>query len=130
MPEKMKILVPKRRIITALEFSDESPKTVKAILKALPLKSKFDRWGDEALFSVPVKERLEPNARTDVEVGEVGYWPSGPSICIFFGPTPVSTDENPKAYSSVNVIGRIIDVDPKIFSAVEDGDEVRLEKFK
>jgi len=130
MAEKMKIVVPKRKITAILEFSEESPKTVKAILKALPIKGKFDRWGDEALFGVPVKEKLEPNARSDVEIGEVGYWDVDPSICIFFGPTPVSVDENPKAYSPINVIGRIIDADPKIFSVVEDGDEVRLEKFK
>jgi len=130
MPEKMKILVPKRKITAILEFSDESPKTVKAILKVLPIKGKFDRWGDEALFRVPIKEKLESNARTDVEIGEIGYWDVEPSLCIFFGPTPISTNENPKAYSPVNVIGKIIDVDPKIFSAVEDGDEVRLEKFK
>ena len=131
MPEKMKILVPKRKITATLEFLDESPKTVKKLLAALPLKGKLDRWGDEALFGVPVvKEQLEPKARTAVEVGEVGYWDVEPSICIFFGPTPVSTDEKPKAYSPVNVIGKIIDVDPKIFSAVEDGDEVRLVKIK
>ena len=130
MTEKMKILVPKRKITATLEFSGESPKTVKALLKALPIKGKFDRWGDEALFGVPVKEQLEPNARMNVEIGEVGYWDVEPSICIFFGPTPVSTDDKPKAYSPVNVIGKIIDVDPKLFSAVQDGDEVKLEKIK
>ena len=126
----MKILVPKRKITATLEFSNESPKTVKALLNALPIKGKFDRWGDEVLFGVPIKEKLELKARTAVEVGEVGFWDVKPSICIFFGPTPVSTDEKPKAYSPVNVIGKIIDVDPKIFAAVEDGDEVKLEKFK
>ena len=131
MTEKMKILVPKRKITATLEFSDESPKTVKALLKALPIKGKLDRWGDEALFGVPmVEEQLEPKARTAVEVGEVGYWDVEPSICIFFGPTPVSTDFKPKAYSPVNVVGKIIDVDPKLFAAVQDGDEVRLEKVK
>lgn len=131
MTEKIKILVPKRKISATLEISNESPKTVKKILAALPVKGKLDRWGDEALFGVPtVKEQLEPKARTAVEVGEVGYWDVDPSICIFFGPTPVSTDEKPKAYSPVNVLGKITDVDPKIFSAVEDGDEVRLEKVK
>jgi len=131
MPEKMKILVPKRKISATLEISNESPKTVKKLIAALPIKGKLDRWGDEALFSVPVvKEQLEPKARTAVEVGEVGYWDVEPSICIFFGPTPVSTDEKPKAYSPVNVIGKIIDIDPKIFAAIEDGDEVKLEKFK
>jgi hypothetical protein len=130
MPEKVKILVPKRKIAAILEFSDESPKTVKALFNALPIKGKFDRWGDEVLFGVPIKEKLEPKARTAVEVGEVGYWDVNPSICIFFGPTPVSTDDKPKAYSPVNVLGKIIDIDPKIFSVVEDGDEVRLEKIK
>jgi uncharacterized protein len=131
MPEKIKILVPKRKISATLEISSESPKTVNKLLAALPVRGKIDRWGDEALFGVPaVKEQLEPKARTAVEVGEVGYWNVNPSICIFFGPTPVSTDDKPKAYSPVDALGKIIDVDPKIFSAVEDGDEVRLERVK
>ncbi len=128
MVEKIKVSVPTRNITAILECSNESPKTVKALLKALPIKSTFNRWGDEALFDVTFNEKLEPKARIDMSVGEVAFWPEGPSICIFFGPTPVSTDDKPKAYSPVNVLGKIIKPAPKIFSAVEDGDDVILEK--
>jgi hypothetical protein len=129
MVEKIKIIVSKRDIIATFELSNESPKTIETLLKALPIKSTFNRWGDEALFDVIFNEKLERNARTNMNIGEVAFWPEGPSICIFFGPTPVSTNDQPKAYSPVNVIGKIIDSNPKIFQAVEDGDTVILEKI-
>ena len=50
---------------------------------------------------------LEPDARADVAVGNLAYWPAGPAFCIFFGPTPVSTGDQPRAYSPVNVFGRV-----------------------
>ena len=49
-----------------------------------------------------------PDARTEVEVGELGYWPVGRAFCIFFGPTPVSTGNQPRAYSPVNILGRVL----------------------
>jgi len=129
MDKQMRIRVPSRKITAIIEFSNESPNTVKALIKALPIQSTLDRWGDEALFRVPIEVKLESNARVDVEVGEIGYWDVEPSICIFFGPTPVSTTEKPKAYSPVNVLGKIIDVDPRVFSIVEDGDKVIIENI-
>ena len=48
-----------------------------------------------------------PEARELMEVGEVAIWPPGSALCIFFGPTPASTGEEPRAASKVNPIGRI-----------------------
>lgn len=42
-------------------------------------------------------------------MGDVGYWPSGNALCLFFGPTPASVDEKPKAASPVTVVGRIVE---------------------
>jgi hypothetical protein len=58
-------------------------------------------------------------------VGELGYWPVGHAFCVFFGPTPVSTDERPRAYSPVNVLGRVLG-DATRFRAVQSGEQVRL----
>jgi hypothetical protein len=42
-----------------------------------------------------------------MEVGEIAYWPPGKALCIFFGRTPASTDERPRAASPVIPIGRV-----------------------
>jgi hypothetical protein len=62
-------------------------------------------------------------------VGELGYWPVGQAFCIFFGPTPVSTDERPRAYSPVNVIGRVHG-DATLFKLIRDGDLVRIDRLE
>ena len=58
-------------------------------------------------------------------MGELGYWPVGAAFCIFFGPTPVSIDERPRAYSPVNVFGRTLG-DAAVFKKVEQGAKVRV----
>jgi len=39
---------------------------------------------------------------------DVAYWPEGNALCLFYGPTPISKDEQILAYSPVNIVGRII----------------------
>ena len=94
--------------------------TAKKIFEALPLESSASIWGDEIYFDIPLNIAPEPEARADVEVGDLAYWPAGPAFCIFFGPTPVSTGDQPRAYSPVNVFGRIIG-DAKQFKGVSSG---------
>ncbi len=101
---------------------NDSP-TAQQLWQALPIEGKANRWGDEIYFEISVKDGQEPNAREQVEVGELGYWPVGHAFCIFFGPTPVSTDERPRAYSPVNIVGRVTD-DATQFRAVKDGTRV------
>jgi len=103
---------------------NDSP-TAQQIWQALPIEGKANRWGDEIYFEIPVKANQEPDAREQVEVGELGYWPVGHAFCIFFGPTPVSTDERPRAYSPVNILGRVIG-DATRFRAVKDGMRVQI----
>ena len=82
--------------------------TANKILEALPLESSANVWGDEIYFDIPLNLAPEPDARAEVEVGDLAYWPAGPAFCIFFGPTPVSTGDQPRAYSPVNVFGRVL----------------------
>jgi hypothetical protein len=107
---------------------NESP-TAQEIWKKLPLEGRANAWGDEIYFEVPVVMDQETDARAEVEVGELGYWPVGQAFCIFFGPTPVSTDERPRAYSPVNVIGRV-QGDARLFKLVRDGDLVRIDRLE
>ena len=97
-----------------------------AIYDSLPIRSTANTWGDEVYFDIPVECGLQSDAREDVSVGELGYWPTGQAFCIFFGPTPASGgDSAPRAASKVNPIGQIIG-DPALFQAVRDGDEVNI----
>lgn len=105
---------------------DKNPETAKAILAELPLKSEARRWGDEVYFRVPLELGAE-NAQEDVEVGDLAYWPQGPAFCIFFGPTPASEGDQPRAASGVNVFGEILG-DPTVFSKVHEGDRLRVKK--
>jgi hypothetical protein len=103
---------------------NQSP-TAEAIIAALPLAGQASTWRKEIYFEIPVDMPQEPDARTEVEVGDLGYWPAGNALCIFFGPTPVSSGEEPKAYSPVNLIGCVAG-DARLFRAVRDGDEIRI----
>ncbi len=103
--------------------------TAKAVERLLPLTGTANVWGDEIYFTIPLEVDMEEDAREDVEVGELGYWPSGPAFCIFFGPTPVSTDERPKAYSPVNVFGRTLD-DVMALKTVSGGATVNVDLVK
>ena len=101
--------------------------TTDAIWEALPITGRANVWGDEIYFEVPVQAEQAPDARADVEVGELGYWPVGSAFCIFFGPTPVSAGKKPRAASPVNVVGRVVG-DATAFREVNAGTTVTLSK--
>ena len=103
---------------------NDSP-TAREIFEMLPLEGRANVWGDEIYFTIPLNLALEDDARAGVAVGDLAYWPSGPAFCIFFGPTPVSTDENPRAYSPVNVFGRITG-DARRLKGVANGAAVQV----
>lgn len=96
-------------IINEMQFEAsliKSP-TAERIYNALPFEGRANTWGDEIYFSIPVNAELEPDAREEVEVGELAFWPPGSAFCIFFGRTPASFGEKPVAASPVNVFGNI-----------------------
>jgi uncharacterized protein len=99
--------------------------TGQVIMETLPFESAAHVWGDEIYFEIPVSADLEPDARETVAVGDLGYWPVGSALCIFFGPTPVSDGEAPRAYSPVNVFGRVVG-DARAFKKVAAGSMVRV----
>ena len=92
-------------ILTAELYETE---TAKAVDRLLPIKGTASLWGEEVYFTIPLRMGLHADAREEVDPGELGYWPEGPAFCIFFGRTPVSVSEKPRAYSPVNVFGRIL----------------------
>lgn len=105
---------------------NDKPTALK-IWEVLPIEGRANRWGDEIYFEIPVTAAQEPDAREDVEVGELGYWPVGRAFCIFFGPTPVSSGSKPRAYSPVNLLGRLLG-DATLFRQVKSGETVIIER--
>ncbi|MCX8204505.1 MAG: cyclophilin-like fold protein [Candidatus Nezhaarchaeota archaeon] len=103
----------------------ENPVTADAVLRALPLRGRARRWGDEVYFKIPLA-LPEENSRVEVKVGEVAYWPEGQCVCIFFGKTPISTGDEPRAYSPVNVFAKLID-SPARFKSVKSGEVIAME---
>jgi len=120
-----KITITAGRVSLPAELNDSS--TAGQIWAKLPIEGAANRWGAEIYFEIPVLAEQEPAARAEVEVGELGYWPAGHAFCIFFGPTPVSTDERPRAYNPVNIIGRVHG-DATQFRAVLDGTQIKIER--
>lgn len=105
---------------------NDSP-TSKAIWEQLPIESQVSTWGEEIYFEIPVEMPQEPDAQQIVSVGDLGYWPVGQAFCIFFGPTPVSTDERPRAYSPVNLVGKILG-DRELLKSIQNHESVRIEQ--
>ena len=103
---------------------NDSP-TSQQIWSALPIEGRANIWGDEIYSEIPVIADQATDARAQVEVGELGYWPVGHAFCIFFGPTPVSTDERPRAASPVNILGRVLG-DATQFRDVRNGEQVQI----
>jgi hypothetical protein len=87
---------------------NDSP-CAEAVAAILPITATPSTWGDEFYFEIGLDHPEEEGACAEVQVGEIGYWPPGRAMAIFFGPTPASRDEKPVAASPVNRIGRILD---------------------
>ncbi len=87
------------------ELNDSA--TASAIMEALPIEARANRWGGEIYFSIPIEAGVEIGAREVLQPGEIGYWPPGSALCLFFGRTPASEGEEIRAASAVNLVGRI-----------------------
>jgi hypothetical protein len=125
MATERKIRITAGKVVADAVLND-SPTATK-VWEALPIEARGSTWGDEIYFSIPVDSAQERGARDLVSVGELGYWPPGTAFCIFYGRTPASTDERPRAASAVNIIGNVVG-DATVFRAVSSGARVRLER--
>jgi hypothetical protein len=103
--------------IRAKLLIEKNPKTCQAIWDCLPLDLNLSRWGEELYGAIPVKIP-EENSQLECEVGDIGYWMQGSGFCIFFGKTPVSSTDKPKAASEVNIFAHI-QGDPSIFKQIK-----------
>jgi len=102
----MNMLIQAGEIAIHAELADTP--TAREIQETLPLEAEVMTWGQEIYFEIPVERALDHTAREVVENGDLGYWPTGRAICIFFGPTPVSGPNEIRPASAVNIVGRVI----------------------
>jgi len=107
---------------------DSSPCAV-AIADLLPLHAPLHEWGDEFYFFVPVERGPDGTATMEVEAGDIGFWPPGPAVAIFFGPTPLSAGARPVPASPVNMVGRV-QGDPRVLRTVKGAPEIRIERLE
>jgi hypothetical protein len=123
MPQKIMIVV--GAITVAAELSDTD--CAKAIAGKLPIEAVPNEWGDEFYFTIPAKLPLDATATRKVKVGDIGYWPPGNALAIFFGRTPMSTGPDPVPASEVNLVGRILD-DALLLKKAKGSEKIRIEK--
>lgn len=119
---KIRISWPQGAVTATLH---DTPST-RALLAALPCESSANTWGEEVYFSLPVKAKLEPDARQVVDPGTVCFWVQGSSLALPFGPTPVSKGNECRLVTEVNVLGKI-EGDARKLAGVRDGDRIKVE---
>jgi uncharacterized protein len=99
----------------------------RALAEALPIETRPNEWGDEFYFEIPVRMELDETATARVKAGDIGYWPPGRALAIFYGPTPMSSGPEPVPASEVNLVGRLID-DAALLKKAKGSKRIRIEK--
>jgi uncharacterized protein len=109
MKTLVKISFPEFSEQAFIELDDsQSPVTVKLILDNLPIEVNINKWGEELYTDKTLITAEKENAKTEVRMLDVAFWPEGKALCLFYGPTPISKDGKIVPYSPVNVVGRIV----------------------
>ena len=85
------------------ELNDSA--TAAELAGCLPTEVRLSRWGDEYYGGCGINAPQADDAKEAMSVGELAFWPPGRALCIFFGPTPASVGDEPRAASPVNPIG-------------------------
>ncbi|WP_275738222.1 cyclophilin-like fold protein [Halorhabdus sp. SVX81] len=109
------------------EWLDENPDLRDTLADALPVEGQAARWGDELYFDASLDGQPETTSE-EVPVGTIAYWAGGEVIALFWGPTPASTDETPKAAAPVAPLARIEDVRP--LADLDGGATVRIDSVE
>lgn len=79
----------------------------RAVARALPLTAEFRVWGDELHFEVLIDDAPFAHPDAAVSLGDLGLSTDGGTLCIFFGPTPMSPAEDPVSAVPVTVVGTV-----------------------
>ncbi len=109
-------------ITVTAELNDTE--TAQAVWDGLPIQGVANTWGDEIYFSTSLALELEAGQEV-VREGDLGYWPPGKALCLFFGPTPASKGDEIRAASPVTVFGRVVG-DAQVLKSVTDGTPITV----
>jgi hypothetical protein len=123
MPQMIRITA--GPVVVQAEFADTE--CARAVAAKLPIETVPSEWGDEFYFTIPVQLPLDATATGKVKVGDIGYWPQGSALAIFFGRTPMSTGPDPVPASEVNLVGRITS-DATLLKKAKGASSIRIEK--
>ncbi len=119
----IEIITEKYKFKAKLNNSDISEK----LCGILPVKSIINRWGAEIYFSIPLYSKIE-NGQDVLEIGDIAYWPPGNCLCIFFGRTPASIGDEPRAADKVMVIGKLENFDTDLLNTIKNGEKIEIRK--
>jgi hypothetical protein len=125
MEKDIEIFFPEfnERVLIKLDDS-RSPNTVKAILRSLPIEVNVIKWGKELYTDkIPVTAQ-EENAKSEVNLLYVAFWPEGSALCLFYGPTPISKPDKIESYSPVNIVGHIVIEQSNIINRIKAATKV------
>ncbi len=111
-------------VVVEAELNDSA--CAQAIAAALPIEASANTWGEEIYFSIDVDCSPE-DPQAVVELGDLGYWPPGSAFCMFFGMTPMSTEDEIRPASPVEVIGKMSG-DLEALKSVPSGARVVIER--
>lgn len=106
-------------------WTDDAPETRAALEKSLPVAGDAIRWGDELYISASLDAPPE-NAREVVPEGTIAYWAEGEKLCLFWGPTPASVDDEPRAAAPVTAVARVDETES--LADLDGGTRLRLER--
>ena len=121
----MLVLIKSGEVNLKAELLDNA--TSKNILEILPIKASAQTWGDEIYFDIPMHVELDNSSKEVVELGDLGFWPTGDCFCIFFGKTPASTGDEIRPASAVNVFGKVRG-NLKLLKQIKQGDDIIIEQ--
>jgi hypothetical protein len=96
------------------------------LLSFLPLDSQAHLWGEEIYFYISQALEIEGNLQSEVQAGDFAYWPQGPALCIFLGPTPISKGDKIIPASEVAVLGKVINMEEIDIDQITSGTSVRV----
>ena len=105
---------------------DDTP-CAKAVYGLLPIEAEPEEWGDEFYFDIGLTFGADGTSTASVRIGDIGFWPPGSALAIFFGRTPASKGPDPVPASAVNIVGRITG-DATVLRKAKGADVIRIEK--
>ena len=112
------------RLEFPVSFYDNN--TAKSVLNNLPINGKINKWAEGLYFSAHIEDLETFDETSDLEIGEIAYWPENKAISIFYGPTFSDQNETviPK-FTSIKIGKTVSKVE--LLKKIAIGDRIEIE---